>query len=501
MIEWEDDQDGDRQRVAGRVRDTGRARQAGRPERPIDPNAGPAARFADSLRRLRREKGSPSYREMAAGALFAPSVLSSAASGYAFPSLRVTLAFVRACDGDPTEWRLRWEAAAAALADSTESSNLGPGSWNDSNETVLSAATLPSASRSRSADAQWLPVPAQLPPGCPHFAGRAHEMEWLLKLTDPNGAARAASVVITGPVGVGKSAFALAFAHRAAMRYPDGQIYADLSGCRAAGESPGDLLGRVLCALSLAPGEIPAEPHQRAALYRSVLAARRLLVVLDDAYSEAEVRPLLAAGPSCLVLVTSRRRLAGLDTIRRITLDALSPEDSQALVNAVAGERARMQADATATLSELCDYLPLAVWIAATRLAAHRGWTARHAVKRLRGEASLLDWLSAGDISVRSNLRSAYHALDAASRRAFRRLGCAHDDIDSAYLAGALRISPAEAERLLERLVDGGLLQTSQSSAGYHMPALFTAFAEEVRRAREPDKMPGRPEFAATSPG
>ena len=326
-----------------------------------------------------------------------------------------------------------------------------------------------------------------MPPACPYFAGRAAELGQLLRFTDPGHTARAGAVVITGPVGVGKTALAVAAAHQASSRYPDGQLYADLAGCRAAGESPGHLLGRLLAALGLA-AETPAEPGQRAALYRSVLAARRVLVVLDDADSEAEVRPLLAAGPSCLLLVTSRRRLAGLDTVHRLTLDTLPPGDSAALVRAVAGGAAAGQGDATARLGELCGQLPLAVWIAATRLAGHRGWSAQDAVDRLLGEASPLDWLRAGDKSVRCRLQLAYLALDPASRRAFRHLGRAGCEVNAGAVAGQLGVSPGEAERLLDQLVDGGLLQTSRHSAGYHLPALFGAFARELQRPANPAK-------------
>lgn len=435
-------------------------RPAGRPERPIDPDAGPVERFAESLRQLRREHGNPAYRDLATHALFAPSVLSTAASGFTFPSLRVTLAFVRACGGDPVEWQRRWEAAAAELA-----GRAGP------------APPAPDL-----AGPGWFPRPAQLPPGCPHFTGRAAELGQLLRLSDPGQPARAGAVVITGPVGIGKSALAVAAAQQASARYPDGQLYADLAGCRAAGESPSDLLGRLLTALGVAAAEIPAEPGQRAALYRSVLAARRILVVLDDAVSEAEVRPLLAAASASLLLVTSRRRLAGLDTVHRLTLDALPPPDSQALVQAVAGRAAAGQGEAIARLGELCGHLPLAVWIAATRLAGHRGWTVRDAVDRLLGAASVLDWLRAGDQSVRRSLHPAYQALDPAARRAFRRLGPGPGEVGVDRMAFELGISPSEAERQLDQLVDGGLLQTSRHSAGYHLPALFAVFASELQR-------------------
>lgn len=448
-------------------------KRRGRPERPIDHDDGPVAVFASALRQLRREAGSPSYRKMSARALFAPSVLSTAAAGSTFPSLRVTLAFVTACGGDPAKWRRRWEATAAALVNPAD-----PGS-------TASPWPEPGAG-------QGAVVPAQLPAASPHFVGRTREAARLGALTNPGNASRAASVVITGPLGVGKTAFALAMAHRLTSIYADGQLYADLGSWRAAGRSASDLLGRFLSALGVAAGQIPAEAQLRAALYRSLLAARRTLVMLDDAESEAEVRPLLAAGPSCLVLVTSRGRLAGLDNVRRIALDELPAADAQIMFSVIVGEHAvARHAGAAAQLAGMCGYLPLAIWIAATRLANHHGWAAWHAIRRLHDEGSLLDWLSVGDVSMRERLRSAYIRLGRASRRAFRSLGCGNGkldpgEVDPAALARSLNVDPGEAERLLESLVEGGLLQVVHRAPGYRLPTLFAAFARELQVSADP---------------
>ena len=420
--------------------------------------------------------------------MFAPSVLSTAAAGSMFPSLRVTLAFVAACGGDTAQWRRRWTATAAQLGTAEQSPDAAePQPEPQAGQGAVMPARLPALpaqllaaipARLPALPAQLLAaVPAQLPAAPAHFVGRTGESARLIALTDPRSASRSASVVVTGSLGVGKSAFALAMAHGLTSVYTDGQLYADLGAWRASGQSTSDLLGRFLSALGIPAGQIPAEAQLRAALYRSLLAARRTLVLLDDADSEPEVRPLLAAGSSCLVLVTSRGRLAGLDNVRRIALDELPAPDAQALFSAIVGEHAARHAGAAAQLIGLCGYLPLAIWIAATRLASQRGWAAWQAVRRFQGEVNLLDWLSVGDVSMRARLRSAYNRLGRGSRHMFESLARVDGQLDPAELARSLNVDLAETERLLETLVEGGLLQVTHMAPGYRLPMLFASFA------------------------
>jgi len=450
----------------------GHRRPVGRPERTLDPEDSPVTAFASSLRELRRAAGNPSYRTLAQRALFVPSVLSTAASGNSFPTLPVTLAFAGACGGDVDEWRQRWQAVAVTLAPASTPGTPG----------TARLGLAPPASGFPA-----LGSPAQLPAVCPHYTGRQTERASLLRLTDPDNRSRTASVTISGPIGVGKTAFAVNFAHHVARLYPDGQLFADLAGCRAAGQSPHDLLGQFLCGLGIPADQVPDEPQQRAGLYRTVLARRRILVLLDDAAAESEVRPFLANGTSCLVVTTSRRRLAGLDNVRRVTLDMLPAEESMALLTAVVGERRiAAEADAAAMVGELCGHLPIAVWIAATRMHDHHGRKVRYVVERMREAAGPLDWLWAGDVSLRHLLWSAYEQLDPSSRRSFRRLGAAPgDEIHVLDMAAMLDISPCDAEELLETLVECGLLQVSSRTTGYHIPALFAAAAAELLQKRE----------------
>jgi hypothetical protein len=460
-----------------------RRSRAGRPERPLDPGESPAAAFAAALRGLRTEAGGPSYRELARRALFSASVLSTAASGSMFPSLRVTLAFAGACGGDTDEWRRRWEAVNAALARATE-----PGHGQ----------LAPRRAYAEPEPAAELPAtPAELPATPAHYTGRQAELTYLATLTESGSRSRAAAVAISGPIGIGKTALALHFAQHATPRYPDGQLYADLARSRAYGESAHDVTGRFLSALGT---PVPADPQQRTGLYRSVLAARRVLVVLDNADSEAEVRPLLGAGRSCLVVVTSRRRLAGLDSIRRITLDVLRPAESQALVSAIAGDRQAAAATSeVGMLGELCGQLPLAVWIAATQLADHHGRTPQDALERLQPAGRLMDWLAVGDVSVRRRLSCAYLRLDSPGRRAFRRLGTVTSEIGARGMADLLGVSDFAAEQMLETLVDAGLLQASRVTAGYRVPRLFALFARELLDQIEPAAAPRPKREAATA--
>jgi hypothetical protein len=419
----------------------------GRPERPLDPGDGPLSRLAHELRQLRAAAGYPSYRDLSQGALFSASVLSAAASGSSLPSLPVTLAYAGACGGDLGDWQRRWESAAAELAGQPRT-GAGPGV-----------------------------VPAELPPAPACFTGRAPELARLLALTDPRNRSRVAAAVISGPIGVGKTAFATHFARRAARDYPDGQLYADLTMSGFVGSSPHDVTGLLLGALGV---RAPADPQRRAGLYRSVLAARRILVLLDNASCESAVRPLLVAGERSLVVMTSRNRLAGLDSASRVVLDVLPPADSQALLAAVAGPVLAARPQVAGMIGDLFGHLPLALRIAATRLADHRR-PDDVAAELLRGGAPL-DWLRVGDLSVRQRLRSAYSRLDLPARRAFHGFGWTiGEDIDAAQMTEHTGVSTVATERLLETLVDAGLLQASRTGTGYRAPLLFSSFARELR--------------------
>jgi transcriptional regulator with XRE-family HTH domain len=230
-------------------------------------------------------------------------------------------------------------------------------------------------------------------------------------------------VSLDGMAGTGKTALAVHAAHRLASGFPDGQLFVDLHGHArdAAPVEPGEALARMLRALGVPGEDIPEHLDDRAALYRSVLADRRVLVVLDDAADEHQIYPLLPAGAGCRVIVTGRRRLSGLGDA--LSLDVLSPAEAVALFVAVAGpERvAGVPRDDLHVVVARCGLLPLAVRIAADRLRAHPTWSVRHLLDRLAGDR--LTELRAGRHDVAAALDVSYDRLPPDQRRAYRLLG------------------------------------------------------------------------------
>ncbi len=303
-------------------------------------------------------------------------------------------------------------------------------------------------------------VPQQLPAPPPAFTGRGTELAQLERLDDPS------AVVITaidGMAGVGKTALAVQTAHRLAGRYPDGQLFLDLHGFTqgVAPVEPGEALGRLLRALGIPGEEVPLQLDDRAALYRSRLADHRMLILLDNAATEAQVGPLLPGSPGCLVLVTSRRRLSGLDQTHAVSLDLLPQPDAIALFTDTAGtdRLAGEPPQALAETVELCGRLPLAIRIAAARLRSHRTWTVRHLIDRLRDHQQRLTELEAGERSIVAALDLSYQQLTAAQQRAYRLIAL-HPGPDLTIHAAAALLDEdlPEARRRLDQLRDAHLL-------------------------------------------
>ncbi|MHA6619805.1 ATP-binding protein [Pseudonocardia sp. DLS-67] len=303
------------------------------------------------------------------------------------------------------------------------------------------------------------PVPdrlRQLPGPSPLFTGRKPELADLDRVSDQ---AHLVIVTIAGMPGVGKTALAVQAAHRVASRYPDEQIYLDLHGYAQGGRpvEPGEALDRLLRSLGVPAEQVPADPDDRAALYRSRLADHRALILLDNAATEEQVAPLLPGTPGCLVLVTSRRLLTGLDHSHALSLDLLPLPDAVTLFARAAGElRVREEPPAAlAELVELCGRLPLAVRVAAARLRSRPSWTVAHLIDRLR-----LSEFEAGERSVTAALDLSYRQLSAEQQRAYRLLGL-HPGVDlTAHAAAALLgVTRQKAERLIDHLLVTHLLQ------------------------------------------
>jgi DNA-binding SARP family transcriptional activator len=333
-------------------------------------------------------------------------------------------------------------------------------------------------------------IPRQLPPDVSHFTGRAAELDRLDALLGTSGTGMPATVVITainGTPGVGKTSLAIRWAHQMASRFPDGQLYASLRGHAAVGPAdPLNVLARFLRDLGIAPGRIPGDLDEAAALYRSLLDGRRVLIVLDNAASSGQVRPLLPGAPDCAVIVTSRSRLPGLgarDGAAQVTLAPFLPDEAAMLLRRILGaQRADAEPSAVAAIATKCAFLPLALRIAAERAIARPRQTLAALAAQLAAARDRLDVLAADDdpaTSVRTVFSWSYQALPAGTARMFRLLGL-HPGPDIAIPAAAALAATgtAEAQRLLEALVGVHLLE--EATAGrYRFHDLLRAYAAE----------------------
>lgn len=300
-------------------------------------------------------------------------------------------------------------------------------------------------------------------------------------------------VVITGRPGVGKSTVAAHLGHRvAAEQFPDGQLYCDLRGTRAEPSAAFDVLGRFLGALGIPGPMIPHDLDGRSDMYRTLLAGRRVLVVLDDATSERQVLPLLPGSSTCAVIVTSRARLTGVPGAHRIDLPVLDAARSLALFGAVLGtERVAAEHAAAEALVATVGGLPLAVRIIAARLAARPHWTLASMVHRLASERHRLDELAHGEMTIRASLSLTHDGLDSRSRELFALLSQFDGPSLPGWLAGAVldddRPFPSD---LLEPLVDVQMLEVSSVARTgefrYRFLDMLRLFAREKAGAEIP---------------
>ena len=330
--------------------------------------------------------------------------------------------------------------------------------------------------------------PAQLPTDIPDFTGREDQVKHLSELLAPppdgdSGAVRVA--LVAGDGGLGKTSLAVHAAHRVRAHFPDGQLYVDLLGATAHPLPPADVLARFLRDLGVDGKDIPVDEAERAARYRTSLAGRRILVVLDNARDAAQVRPLLPGSGSCAVLVTTRSRMPDLARTKLVDLNVLDDDEALTLFAKVVGdERAAAEPEATAELLEVCAGLPLAIRICAARLATRSGWTIRSMANRLRDEHRRLDELTAGDLAVRASFEVSFASLPTPKRGiapagAFRLLGLWHGPTISTAAAAALFGSTEDdAADALELLVDAHLLE-SKATDRYKFHDLLRVYASE----------------------
>ena len=307
-------------------------------------------------------------------------------------------------------------------------------------------------------------LPGLLPRDVPAFTGREEELGTLAALA---AGGRVVVSAIGGTAGVGKTALAVHAAHQLLDRFPDGHLYADLRGYTEGQvpAEPGEVLEVFLRRLGVPAEDVPVTVEERSGVLRQVLASRRVLMVLDNARSEGQVRPLLPGAGGSLVLVTSRSVLPGLEADARISLDVLSPGEAVTMLAGVVGPaRAAAEPGAVAELAGLCGRLPLALRIAGQVLAAHPAWPVARMTQLLAGERDRLERLGAGDLQVRAAFEVSYQQMwrDA---RVFRLLGLhPGPDFTAAAVAALAGIDPAEAGRALGRLAEAHLV--SEDAAG-----------------------------------
>ncbi|WP_328502675.1 NB-ARC domain-containing protein [Streptomyces sp. NBC_00457] len=339
--------------------------------------------------------------------------------------------------------------------------------------------------------------PAQLPATVPDFTGRASFVSELSEvLASAEGRVMAVSA-LAGIGGVGKTTLAVHVAHQTRAAFPDGQLYVDLQGAGNRAAEPETVLGSFLRALGTADSAIPDSLEERSALYRSVLDGRRVLVVLDNARDAAQVRPLLPGMEGCAALVTSRVRMVDLAGAHLVDLDVMSPDEALLLFTKIVGEeRVASEREAALDVVAACGFLPLAIRIAASRLAARRTWTVSVLAAKLGDERRRLDELQAGDLAVKATFELGYGALEPAQARAFRLLGLPDGpDISLAAAAAVLDLPVEETEDLLEALVDTSLLE-SAAPGRYRYHDLVRLYA---RACAERDEWPPSEQDAAMS--
>jgi DNA-binding SARP family transcriptional activator/tetratricopeptide (TPR) repeat protein len=338
------------------------------------------------------------------------------------------------------------------------------------------------------------PAPAQLPAAVTDFVGRSAYLSSLRRLVSDAPRSGVVVAVVTGVGGVGKTALALRWAHEVAGSYPDGQLYADVRGFASTPPLGAvDVLARFLRALGVPPDRVPVDVAEAAATYRTLLAGRRMLVILDNAASADQVTPLLPGTPGCLVVVTSRDRLTGLAARHgdyRLDLDVFSPEEARELLTAIlGGARLAAEPDAADELARACGYLPLALRIAAANLLNRPAVGIAAWVAELTAGDRLRALAADGDehTGVRHTFDLSYQTLDEPARRLFRLLGLVPGpDFGYSAAAALAERAPATVAELLRTLAAAHLVKETRPGR-FHLHDLLRLYASDLAKD-EPER-------------
>jgi DNA-binding SARP family transcriptional activator/Tfp pilus assembly protein PilF len=342
----------------------------------------------------------------------------------------------------------------------------------------------------RPVKAQPAVVPAQLPADIADFTGRRAEVAAITGWLSEDHPRAVTVAVLTGPAGAGKTALAVHAAHLAAGHFPDGVLYARLRGSTSHPASHDEIIDRFLAALGADPASLPADVDARQAAYRSVLAGRRVLILLDDAADSAQVYPLLPGASGSAILITSKTYLADLAGSRIVRLAGMDADDALALLGRRAGpERVSAEPAAAAEIVDACAGLPLALTIAGARLAARPRWRVRDLADMLGPESDRLDELTYGDLAVRKTFDLSYNALRDRAPEGSELVGTllltglwTGCDISAQAAAALLGTSTQLARTRLEALTDLNLVD-SEAAGRYYLHDLVRAYT--VNRARD----------------
>lgn len=334
-------------------------------------------------------------------------------------------------------------------------------------------------------------APQMLPLDLPDYTGRERELDVVERTLTRPTAAQPAAVVLVGGGGVGKTALTVRLGHRLQSAFPDGQLYASLRGSGARPADPHAVQGRLLRALGTDPDRIPADPDERAEVYRLALAGRQHLLTLDDAVDDKQVQPLLPGSGDTAVLITSRGRLSTPPGARVLQLAGLPHGDSVRLLARMLGtERVNQESAAAAAIARYCGGLPLALRAAAVRLNSRPHWSLCRYAERLSDEARRLDELAHSSLSVRDSFTASYNALPHDARETLR---CLADlpvsEFDAHLPCPVLGKDFATVEDACEQLVEAHFLTVSEAAEAdcptlYRLDGLQRSFAYELKTGR-----------------